>query len=303
MWLKQFTYQGRPALLVWNANAERFQGRLHTTADGTWRMWDPERGTEEMVEGQDSLSTCPHVACASSWAGRRRPWNNHIAESQNWAAAPRPLAGKVVAVIRSRLSFLSQVALFAVLLGLTIGPGWAQRNRGGPAPPSTGAIDAGSSRDERVQTLRQRVAGPWLGLVIKDAEGVTGAQVFAVNPNSPGEQAGVQKGDVLTRLANWPVASVADYRVAVTKLSVGTDYPLVLLREGRPLTVTIRPVPFPSMNGGGQAVIADTPAARTGPLDINTLRYVLIDPHTPRSLSSGATIRPMRPDRSRTGTC
>jgi hypothetical protein len=45
VWVREFEFDGRPAILLWNANAERFEGHCDLVELRPWSLWDPSDGT------------------------------------------------------------------------------------------------------------------------------------------------------------------------------------------------------------------------------------------------------------------
>lgn len=70
---------------------------------------------------------------------------------------------------------------------------------------------------------------PRIGLRVKDAAG--GAEVAAVHPGSPAEQAGIRVEDVVVEMSGHPVRSAADLESMLGKLTTGTTI-AVLVRRG-----------------------------------------------------------------------
>ncbi len=66
-----------------------------------------------------------------------------------------------------------------------------------------------------------------------------GAFVSQVLPNTSAEKAGIKAGDVIVSLNNKQLNSFAQLRADVGSLPVGTKLELGLLRDGKPLTVTV----------------------------------------------------------------
>lgn len=66
-----------------------------------------------------------------------------------------------------------------------------------------------------------------------------GAFVSQVMPNSSAAKAGIKAGDVITTLNGKPVSSFAALRAEVGSMPVGSKVSLGLLREGKPVTVTL----------------------------------------------------------------
>lgn len=72
-----------------------------------------------------------------------------------------------------------------------------------------------------------------------------GALVAEVQPGSPAEQAGLQVGDVIVRLADRDVADPTALRNLTAGLDVGTSVPLVFYRDGEARTVEVRIAELP----------------------------------------------------------
>ena len=68
-----------------------------------------------------------------------------------------------------------------------------------------------------------------------------GVQVTRVAPDSPAADAGIQRGDIITLIANQPVSSVAAFNRTIESLSPGKSIPIRLLRHGTPLFIGLRP--------------------------------------------------------------
>ncbi|WP_017348514.1 serine endoprotease DegP [Pantoea sp. A4] len=66
-----------------------------------------------------------------------------------------------------------------------------------------------------------------------------GAFVSQVLPNSAAAKAGIKAGDVVVSLNNRPLSSFAALRAEVGSLPVGTKLELGLLRDGKPVQVTV----------------------------------------------------------------
>ena len=72
---------------------------------------------------------------------------------------------------------------------------------------------------------------PKIGLRVKDASG--GAEVGAVHPGSPAEEAGVRVGDIVTEINAQTVRSAADLEAALARLTAGQTVAFDLRRDGR----------------------------------------------------------------------
>ena len=66
-----------------------------------------------------------------------------------------------------------------------------------------------------------------------------GAFVSQVMPNSSAAKAGIKAGDVITSLNNKPISSFAALRAQVGSMPVGSKVELGLLRDGKPVKVTL----------------------------------------------------------------
>jgi len=68
---------------------------------------------------------------------------------------------------------------------------------------------------------------------------VRGAIVEDVIPGSPAEQAGLARGDVITRIQNRPVANAGSVQATIGIAPPGTPLSLVYLRDGREMTAQV----------------------------------------------------------------
>lgn len=66
-----------------------------------------------------------------------------------------------------------------------------------------------------------------------------GAFVSEVLPKSAAEQAGIKAGDIITAINDKPITSFAELRVKVGTTPPGQQVKIGLLRDGKPLTVTV----------------------------------------------------------------
>jgi Do/DeqQ family serine protease len=104
------------------------------------------------------------------------------------------------------------------------------------------------------QLLRHgEVAPVWLGIELQDLDarlhealelprGAKGALVSQVVEGSPGEQAGVRRGDLVTRLAGHGVATARDFYSIVEQTTPGEEVELEVLREGSRSTLRTQAV-------------------------------------------------------------
>ena len=69
----------------------------------------------------------------------------------------------------------------------------------------------------------------------------SGVLVLSVEPGSPASRAGLAEGDVILSLGERPVAGVDDLHRYLTDEQIGVSLPLIALRRGRRIRVTIEP--------------------------------------------------------------
>ena len=99
--------------------------------------------------------------------------------------------------------------------------------------------DARAIAEELIRT--GRVAHADLGVNARSVtDGATdGAQVQNVVAGGPGAAAGIADGDVVVDVDGRPIASADELVVAVREHAPGAQVPIGLIRQGRPLTVTV----------------------------------------------------------------
>jgi hypothetical protein len=156
-----------------------------------------------------------------------------------------------------------------------------------PSLPSVSSDVVNIRQNLRLQSL-EKASKPLLGVRIKDVvktSDYTGVRVDAVVPNSPAEKAGIRIDDVIIQIADTAITSQEVLIQTVSKLQVGADYPVTLVRNGRLLELRVRLEPQlksqpRSLLAESSLEISDKPAPRKGFMDINVLKYVLIDPKT-----------------------
>jgi len=178
-----------------------------------------------------------------------------------------------------------------IIIGLFLG--WccslcAAQSGGATNTTTQGASEATTLRDMRFRA-RESAAQPWLGAFVQDAKNgantAPGARVESVVENSPAAQAGLLKGDVITQIAGQRVANAQELARIVSTLTIGNDYPIRGWRDGVAKQWTFRPTPRPTSRfetavSTSVDDVSGTPAPRTGLLDINVLKYALIDANT-----------------------
>lgn len=85
----------------------------------------------------------------------------------------------------------------------------------------------------QIQSLSEAIAKEF-GLVSNN-----GALVAMVLPGSPAEKAGLQSGDVITKLNNEDVTDSAKLRIQIAALEVGASVPVNYLREGKAASTVV----------------------------------------------------------------
>jgi len=98
-----------------------------------------------------------------------------------------------------------------------------------------------------VETLIKdgKIAHPTLGVSARSVSNslASGAQVANVKAGGPAEKAGMLENDVVVKVGNRTVADADEFVVAVRLLSIGQDAPIEVMRDGRPVTLTVNPNP------------------------------------------------------------
>jgi S1-C subfamily serine protease len=112
-----------------------------------------------------------------------------------------------------------------------------------------GAVVPAAMTQQIVRSLEAtgRVTRAWLGVSATDLDADSamrmrvpgGAIVTEVSDRSPAQVAAILPGDVLLDLGDHPIASTADVVVALRQLEPGQHAVLVLIRNGRRMTMTI----------------------------------------------------------------
>ncbi|MBI3650128.1 MAG: M28 family peptidase [Acidobacteria bacterium] len=80
-----------------------------------------------------------------------------------------------------------------------------------------------------------------LGTVPSYAEQSDGLKLDGVRPASPAEKAGLKAGDVIVKLAAFPIKNVYDYTAALSELKANETIDVVIRRDGKELTLKLTP--------------------------------------------------------------
>ena len=129
--------------------------------------------------------------------------------------------------------------------GAVVGINTAIRTLGGESSGSIGlgfAIPITMAKDVAEQIIRSgTVQHSTMGINARSAtDGVTdGAQVQNVQDGGPAAAAGIAEGDVITKVGDRSVGNADELVVAVRQNEVGATVPVVLLRDGREMTVSV----------------------------------------------------------------
>ncbi|GAC1648820.1 MAG: trypsin-like peptidase domain-containing protein [Mycobacterium sp.] len=96
-----------------------------------------------------------------------------------------------------------------------------------------------------VQTLIRdgKISHPALGLTAESVndQGSGGAKVTQVNPGGPAQRAGLAQNDVVVKVGDRAVNDLNELTVAVRQLKIGQDAPMDVIRDGKRITLTIKP--------------------------------------------------------------
>ncbi|MCB0332726.1 MAG: Do family serine endopeptidase [Bdellovibrionales bacterium] len=122
----------------------------------------------------------------------------------------------------------------------------------------------------------------WLGVAIQDLDenlaksfnytGTSGALVGDVMDGSPADQAGLQSGDIVTRLNGTAVEDTNDLRNSIAAITPGTQVTLDVLRTGRELALKVKLGELPSKFQNGESSPTQQPnAADSLGLDLEEL--------------------------------
>ena len=88
-----------------------------------------------------------------------------------------------------------------------------------------------------------KILHPTLGLSTRSVSNAiaSGAQVANVKAGSPAQKGGILENDVIVKVGNRKVADADEFVVAVRQLAIGQDAPIEVVRDGRHVTLTVKP--------------------------------------------------------------
>jgi len=134
------------------------------------------------------------------------------------------------------------------------------------------AVPVSSIRRHLPQMLDvERRYGFTTGLTLS---GVGPATVTAVDADSAAAKAGIQAGDVLTKLSNEPIPSVAEYHLALVGREAGAVLPIELAREGRKIETSLELGERPATDTA--ALLSQKLGLTAGPLSEETAKQMLL---------------------------
>ena len=90
-----------------------------------------------------------------------------------------------------------------------------------------------------------KIVHPTLGVSTRSVSNAiaSGAQVANVKAGSPAQKGGILENDVIVKVGNRRVADADEFVVAVRQLTIGQDSPIEVVRDGRHVTLTVKPDP------------------------------------------------------------
>lgn len=112
---------------------------------------------------------------------------------------------------------------------------------GGDARGIGFAIPSNTAREVTTAILQLgHVERGYIGLALRGTtDGTRGVLVMATEPGAPGDQAGIKPRDVIVGFDDDPVASPAELVLMLTRAEVGTDVPIEIIRDGKPLVLNV----------------------------------------------------------------
>ncbi|WP_077088368.1 serine protease HtrA [Mycobacterium rhizamassiliense] len=88
-----------------------------------------------------------------------------------------------------------------------------------------------------------KIVHPTLGVSTRSVSNAiaSGAQVANVKAGSPAQKGGILENDVIVKVGTRKVADADEFVVAVRQLNIGQDAPIEVVRDGRNVTLTVKP--------------------------------------------------------------
>ena len=90
-----------------------------------------------------------------------------------------------------------------------------------------------------------KIVHPTIGISTRSVSNAiaAGAQVANVKAGSPAQKGGILENDVIVKIGTRKVADSDELVVAVRQLAIGQDAPVEVVRDGRHVTLTVKPDP------------------------------------------------------------
>ena len=90
-----------------------------------------------------------------------------------------------------------------------------------------------------------KIVHPTLGVSTRSVSNAiaAGAQVANVKAGGPAQKGGILENDVIVKVGTRKVADADEFVVAVRQLTIGQDAPVEVVRDGRNVTLTVKPDP------------------------------------------------------------
>ena len=82
--------------------------------------------------------------------------------------------------------------------------------------------------------------GPYFGSIPDFGQVETGVRFSDVKPNSPAAKAGLRAGDILVQFGDKPIKNLYDFTDALRRSKVGDVVEVKVLRDGQPLTASVK---------------------------------------------------------------
>lgn len=87
--------------------------------------------------------------------------------------------------------------------------------------------------------LERTGSRPYFGVVPNFGTDAEGCAIQGVSPGSPAEKGGLRGGDVIVRLGDDRIGGLSDFDLALRKFSAGDQVNVVVLREGKEVTLKV----------------------------------------------------------------
>jgi S1-C subfamily serine protease len=82
--------------------------------------------------------------------------------------------------------------------------------------------------------------GPYFGSIPDFGQTENGVRFSDVKPNSPAAKAGLRAGDVLVQFGDKPIKNLYDFTDALRRSKVGDVVEVKVLRDGQPITASVK---------------------------------------------------------------